>query len=196
MIPEANKLKIEQQKYWRRRARGGADPAKVDSRGRSRKSCCEAVRRASRKKREKFNALKNGPCADCGGRFHPYVMDFDHRPGTEKHFAISLAANMNIAWDRVLAEVAKCDLICANCHRVRTWNQIEARRLATPPSPIDDSRCRRGHLRTDENTRIRIKGGKTVRECRICERTAARERLAERKSSDPSFAPRGPRKPD
>lgn len=194
MIEEARKLLIQQQKHWKKRARGGADPEPRDSRGRSRKNGREAVRRANRKKREKFNQLKTGPCADCGGTFHPYVMDFDHREGTEKCFAISLAANMNIAWDRVLAEVAKCDLICANCHRMRTWNQIEARRLATPPSPIDATRCRRGHERTAENTRVSIKKGVTVRECRECERIAARERLAARREGDPAFAPRGPRK--
>lgn len=64
--------------------------------------------------------LKSGPCADCGNRFHPVAMDFDHRDPAEKSFQISKGPK-NL--QRVLAEIAKCDLVCANCHRVRTWTK-------------------------------------------------------------------------
>jgi hypothetical protein len=44
-------------------------------------------------------------------------MDFDHVRG-EKLFGI--AVNMNISWERLEAEIAKCEIVCANCHRIRT----------------------------------------------------------------------------
>lgn len=64
------------------------------------------------------NLLKAGPCLDCGVSYPPCVMDFDHRePGT-KRFNVSQMAGQDEATIR--AEVAKCDLVCSNCHRLRT----------------------------------------------------------------------------
>lgn len=63
--------------------------------------------------------LKAGPCVDCGGTFPAVAMDFDHIEG-RKVASVSGMARGNASWKRVLAEIAKCDLVCANCHRVRT----------------------------------------------------------------------------
>jgi hypothetical protein len=75
--------------------------------------------------------IKNQPCADCGQRFPPYVMDFDHPPGTKKIAAVS-----RLVWDGstrvLLAEIAKCDLVCSNCHRIRTWERTHK---GTAPLP-------------------------------------------------------------
>ena len=66
-----------------------------------------------------FEALKSGPCSDCGGTFAPEAMHWDHRPGTVKlRDVANIAANH--ARRLVLEEIAKCDLVCANCHAVRT----------------------------------------------------------------------------
>jgi len=65
-----------------------------------------------------LNRLKSAPCSDCAGSFPPVCMDFDHRPETKKIKAVSLL--MSCRTERVLAEIAKCDLVCANCHRIRT----------------------------------------------------------------------------
>lgn len=46
-------------------------------------------------------------------------MDFDHLD--DKEFEISKAISRNINLQRILAEIEKCDLICANCHRARTY---------------------------------------------------------------------------
>lgn len=64
-------------------------------------------------------AAKEGPCVDCGRRFHPFAMDLDHARG-EKRFNLSNAASKGRALATVLAEIAKCDLVCAVCHRLRT----------------------------------------------------------------------------
>jgi hypothetical protein len=69
-------------------------------------------------RRAKFDALKNGPCTDCGGTFPPYVMQWDHRDSSQKEFTIGQTTTL--AWERYLAEIAKCDLVCANCHAIRT----------------------------------------------------------------------------
>ena len=64
-------------------------------------------------------AEKDQPCADCGNRFPSYVMDFDHIKGT-KRFNISKAMHGTWSIKTMRAEMAKCEVICANCHRIRT----------------------------------------------------------------------------
>ena len=60
------------------------------------------------------------PCTDCGGWFHPAAMTFDHLRGTSKRGDVS---NLLYAGYRkvLLDEIAKCELVCANCHAVRTF---------------------------------------------------------------------------
>lgn len=70
------------------------------------------------RRRQWLNDAKSQPCMDCGGRFPPECMDFDHRPGTDKKFIIG--GELSHAMDDVLTEMAKCDLVCSNCHRIRT----------------------------------------------------------------------------
>jgi hypothetical protein len=70
-------------------------------------------------KRRKLNVLKHVPCADCGLCYPSFVMEFDHRDGDDKLGNISHALNY-WSWKRILAEVSKCDVVCANCHRMRT----------------------------------------------------------------------------
>jgi len=62
--------------------------------------------------------LKSMPCADCGGVFHPVAMDFDHVRGV-KWENVWIIRTMR----RLQEELLKCDLVCANCHRVRTWKR-------------------------------------------------------------------------
>ena len=82
---------------------------------------------AERKRRtyEWLAELKSRPCADCGGTFPPYVMDFDH-VGTDKSFTISRKIGANKG--TLLSEIEKCDLVCANCHRIRTKRRHDERR--------------------------------------------------------------------
>ncbi len=67
--------------------------------------------------RARLDALKAVPCADCGGTFPPECMDFDHVRG-EKSFGI--AVTINRAWHKLLPEIEKCEVVCANCHRTRS----------------------------------------------------------------------------
>jgi hypothetical protein len=63
--------------------------------------------------------LKAVPCADCGGSFPPVAMDFDHRDPAAKRANVS-AMLAGYSFESVVAEVLKCEVVCANCHRVRS----------------------------------------------------------------------------
>jgi hypothetical protein len=66
--------------------------------------------------------LRTHPCVDCG-ETDIVVLDFDHRdPSAKSYNVIVLAAHK--PWNRVLLEIAKCDVRCANCHRKRTARQF------------------------------------------------------------------------
>lgn len=64
-----------------------------------------------------IDSVKSKPCTDCEKTYPPYVMDFDHVRG-EKSFNIS--RGKCISKNKLLEEIAKCDVVCANCHRERT----------------------------------------------------------------------------
>lgn len=69
------------------------------------------------RRRDWVDGLKKVPCKDCGLNFPPECMDFDHVRGI-KEFEIHKNIMTNI--ERLLKEMEKCDIICSNCHRIRT----------------------------------------------------------------------------
>lgn len=85
----------------------------------------EYYRGLESKRRVKFRKIiseaKAGPCLDCGSAFHHCAMDFDHRDPTSKRFGISDNLCRNVK--DLLDEIAKCDLVCSNCHRLREWKR-------------------------------------------------------------------------
>jgi hypothetical protein len=72
--------------------------------------------------REYIAQQKSVPCADCKGIFPPYVMDFDHLGIEEKLFNIGGSTAKSLK--AVKAEIAKCEVVCANCHRIRTHSRV------------------------------------------------------------------------
>ena len=58
-------------------------------------------------------------CADCGYHAHAEALEFDHLPGSKKLFGLAVAAG-HYSWKDIEAEMAKCEVVCANCHRIRT----------------------------------------------------------------------------
>lgn len=70
---------------------------------------------------------KDKPCSDYGVRYPPYVMDFDHREPDRKVANIARLTTSGLVV-AVLAEIEKCDLVCANCHRERTHGAVPERR--------------------------------------------------------------------
>lgn len=69
---------------------------------------------------------KDQPCMDCGTKYPFYVMDLDHRPDEIKLYEINKIHVYCGSKAKVAEELAKCDAVCANCHRQRTWNRVNA----------------------------------------------------------------------
>lgn len=59
---------------------------------------------------------KNVPCKRCGRKYPDYVMDFHHRVPSEKTWEIGRSKLISV--ERLLKEIKKCDVYCANCHRI------------------------------------------------------------------------------
>src|ERR1039457_596878 len=59
-----------------------------------------------------MDGLKARPCTDCGVQYPSHVMEWDHLPGFTKSYLISTMRHNTRAL--VLAELAKCELVCAN----------------------------------------------------------------------------------
>ena len=75
----------------------------------------------------RVNNLKFKPCMDCEWKFDVHCMQFDHRDPKQKLFSIATAVAQCYEWSRIEQEIKKCDLVCANCHAVRTWRQRHGR---------------------------------------------------------------------
>jgi len=65
---------------------------------------------------DRYKVLKG--CTECGYNDHPYALEFDHIDPLQKHMAIS--DMYCYSWPRVKAELAKCQLLCGNCHNIKT----------------------------------------------------------------------------
>lgn len=81
------------------------------------------LRLVALKKRRKqwlLEYLQTHPCVDCG-ESNPVVLDFDHVRGV-KVFTIAKCF-LNVSWNSLMLEVEKCDIRCANCHRIKTAKQ-------------------------------------------------------------------------
>ena len=88
---------------------------------------------------EMLRDLRRVPCMDCGGRFAPHQMDFDHRDPTAKSFTVTTGRAMLMSTAKLMAEVAKCDVVCAVCHRLRTrdsWIGRPRKGTYTSPSQV------------------------------------------------------------
>lgn len=86
----------------------------------------ERARRNTVRYRERIRAIKDVPCMDCGERYPPYVMDFDHLPGRPKIATLGQATRGGWSSEKMKAEIAKCEVVCSNCHRERTHQRSTA----------------------------------------------------------------------
>jgi hypothetical protein len=79
---------------------------------------------ATQRKRELmdwYKALKSGrSCVDCGTCYVACQLDFDHLPQFQKRDEVSHMVRTGLAKETIEAEVAKCQLVCKNCHALRT----------------------------------------------------------------------------
>jgi hypothetical protein len=63
-------------------------------------------------------------CADCGYNKHPAALEFDHLPGFEKTATIAAMVVFGNL-EKIQAEIDKCEIVCANCHRIRSASRRE-----------------------------------------------------------------------
>jgi len=89
----------------------------------------DAAHRIIGRNRAAVRAAKNKPCTDCGVRYPYYVMEFDHLDSETKEFNVS-AGITRASYERLIAEIAKCEVVCANCHAERTHQRKQARKGA------------------------------------------------------------------
>src|SRR5262249_28998692 len=95
----------------------------VSSRVQRRRTICKKKSRDRRVGllKQLVNAIKEeSPCKDCRKTYPHWVMQFDHLEGFKKFLEVSSMVKWGYSQDLVMAEIAKCELVCANCHANRT----------------------------------------------------------------------------
>lgn len=101
------------------RRRRETDPEKVRAEKRRRMDANRTIIRQA----------KTVPCTDCGVQYPPHVMQFDHLDPAQKHFNVG-ERGPTLGESRLTAEIAKCEVVCANCHADRTYQRMQARKGA------------------------------------------------------------------
>lgn len=72
--------------------------------------------------------LNHSVCAECNNSFPPHILDFDHL--RDKSFGISRALHLGTNLEKIKEEVKKCEIVCANCHRDRTYIRMNKQSAA------------------------------------------------------------------
>lgn len=106
--PEARKRYAAE---WHRNNRDRRAPALRERKAKYRQEITEKIR--------ELKHLK--PCVDCSFPYPYWVMQFDHLEGKEANIA-DMPRRL-WSWDRIQAEIDKCELVCANCHAERTFQR-------------------------------------------------------------------------
>ena len=113
--PERLKPTSEQRKEWyQKRCEKPGYREKLNRQGRAR----------DKKVKDWINKYKLAKgCQDCGYSLHHVALDFDHVKG-EKSINVCNAKSISAA----KKEIEKCEVVCSNCHRIRTFNRLNKRR--------------------------------------------------------------------
>ncbi len=90
-----------------------------ESRKEWQKAHTDYMRQRGHNRKMALVALLGGKCIDCGFSAHFSALDFDHKDPKEKCFVLS--GHLCYRWSVLAAEAMKCELRCANCHRIRTF---------------------------------------------------------------------------
>jgi lysyl-tRNA synthetase class I len=80
-------------------------------------------RNNGRKNRAIIDQIKvEAGCCKCGYNAHPAALDFNHKNPLEKSFSIG-ARSTGLTIEQLKEEISKCEILCANCHRVHTYTE-------------------------------------------------------------------------
>lgn len=104
----------------RRRPNGKVNECKDCRRERNNRKGYSSNRTTGAYNRQLVLEAKSVPCMDCGNTYPAYVMDLDHVRG-EKKFVLSQCYSQTT--EDVIEELKKCEAVCSNCHRIRTFTR-------------------------------------------------------------------------
>jgi hypothetical protein len=110
-------------------------------------------RRQDALKRKVWDYLAKHPCVDCG-ESDSVVLEFDHVNPAEKRAEIYWLVHRTFSWSTIAAEIQRCEVRCANCHRRRTAGQFGWHRGRWPDGPAEAPARRRARLKTP--TRVSV----------------------------------------
>jgi len=120
---DKEKQKIYMRKYRQEhRAQAREHHKKWKMHPHSRKLIAGYNRKLTQSKREIIRKAKDKPCMDCGIKYGYWIMQFDHKPGEIKLYTIAAHVS-SMSKIKIMNEIAKCDVVCANCHAERTYKR-------------------------------------------------------------------------
>ena len=81
--------------------------------------------RGRTKRQALVDFVKDRPCESCGIHYPPCCMDFHHLDGREGSREPNATLWKSHSIERIREEMAKCALLCACCHRMRHYNELQ-----------------------------------------------------------------------
>lgn len=130
--------KIIEEFYWKDKSKGLRQSVCIPCRKEKRKASWAAgtekagnyeakARRVKAAQDYIWEVLTQNSCADCSND-DPLVLEFDHVRG-EKKADLAKMVYQNFGIEAIKAEVAKCEVVCRNCHSVRTQKRANSWRV-------------------------------------------------------------------
>jgi transposase len=90
--------------------------------GQREKTRTRTTRSRTLAKRKIWDIKEESGCVDCKEKYPHYMLDFDHLPEFEK-LGSPTEIMHKYSWEKAMEEISKCDIVCANCHKIRTWQR-------------------------------------------------------------------------
>ncbi|NDF98627.1 MAG: hypothetical protein EB101_06825 [Chitinophagia bacterium] len=109
------------------------DPRKLEAQRKHYENHSQKVKLAVSKRRKEIRAKWREfkatlQCTKCGQR-HPATLDFHHVKKDRSNKSVNTLAK-NAQYQRVMEEIKKCVVLCANCHRIHHWEERKAKKAA------------------------------------------------------------------
>tara|TARA_A200000159_G_scaffold147605_1_gene154797 strand:- start:411 stop:953 length:543 start_codon:yes stop_codon:yes gene_type:complete len=103
----------------------------------------EQVKRRRRELKQRYRAYKETlSCCECGhsGKDNAWSLDFDHIDPDNKIVSVSHLVTSGYGWERIMEEIKKCQVLCANCHRKKGYleqrlNEMTGESTTQKPRP-------------------------------------------------------------
>lgn len=90
--------------------------------GQKEKTHARTTRGRTLAKRKIWKIKEDSGCVDCKENYPHYMLDFDHLPEFKK-LGSPTEIMHKYSWEKAMQEISKCEIVCANCHKIRTWQR-------------------------------------------------------------------------